>query len=395
MRLKCRGSDRENSDINVMIAVTQLQRSNGGVCTHVLSLCEGLIKKGYKVVLVADKKGNNYTEEIRAMEQNGLKFYSLPFMEIQSDKKKLFRVTRQLIALAKKEKIDVLHSHGQMICIMGIVMRLFCRIPFLWTNHIDEVAQPRVFKVILHSYGFPIISVSTDLKKYLVSQFHVREDRITVINNGIDTSHFLPLQADEKETLKRSIGITDEYIISLLARITFGKGHSYLLKAVQILQKRHPEVHIKVLFAGQLYDGYAEYLQEQIEYAEKHNIDLSYLGFQNPRDIFGISDISALPSIYEGFGMTCIESLAMGCPVIRTDTPGWSDMKEIVTVVPKENIEILANSLEYAIMNRQEMRNRAEQGRVVVGERFSLDYMVNETISLYKKILRGTIVKKH
>ncbi|MDD3138306.1 MAG: glycosyltransferase family 4 protein [Lachnospiraceae bacterium] len=370
-----------------MVGVTQLQRSNGGVCTHVISLCEGLLQKGHKVVLIADEKDNNYTSEILALEQKGLKFYSLPFMKAQADKKELIKITYHMLSLAKKEEIDVLHSHGQMICIIGIIMRFLYGIPFVWTNHIDEVAQPKIFKIILHSYKFPIISVSTDLKKYLIGQFHVQESRIDVINNGINICNFGKLQTNEREKLKESIGITDEYVVSLLARITFGKGHSYLLEAVNIVQKKHPEIRIKVLFAGELYDGHKSYLQEQLTFAEKHGIDLAYLGFQSPRDIFGISDISVLPSIYEGFGMTCIESLAMGCPVIRSDTPGWSDMKDILTVVPKANIEALADSLEYAIMNRHKMCEKAKIGKSYVAQKFSAEHMVDETIFLYKKIL--------
>ena len=49
----------------------------------------------------------------------------------------------------------------------------------------------------------PIISVSTDLKKMLERNYKVPEDRITVVNNGINIGKFESLSVNEKEILKK------------------------------------------------------------------------------------------------------------------------------------------------------------------------------------------------
>lgn len=66
-----------------------------------------------------------------------------------------------------------------------------------------------------------------------------------------------------------------------------------------------------------------------------HNIDMDFFKFQDLRNVFGICEISVLPSIYGGFALTCLEFLAMGCPVIRSNTPGWSDRFEITRIFEK------------------------------------------------------------
>lgn len=119
-----------------------------------------------------------------------------------------------------------------------------------------------------------------------------------------------------------------------------------------------------------------------------HHIDMEFLGFQDPRNVFGICDISVLPSIYEGFSLTCLESLAMGCPVIRSNTPGWSDMFEITRVFEKKNVDELTRHLLFAYYNREEMKKMGEAGKRKVEEQFTIGHQTEETIVVYKRYVK-------
>lgn len=61
--------------------------------------------------------------------------------------------------------------------------------------------------------------------------------------------------------------------------MTYGKGHMYLLQAVDIIQKRYNISNIKILIAGKVHDNEIAYRDTLSDYATQHNIDVAFLGF--------------------------------------------------------------------------------------------------------------------
>lgn len=367
--------------MNVLITVTHLDQSNGGVCTHVLDLARGLKKLGCNVII-----GSDYGYYMEVLKKEGFKVYRIPFTSMNNIKY-VFQCLKFIISISKKEKINIIHSHGQFIIPLLFINKIILKIPFLWTNHIDAINKPKVFKWILKLINFPIISVSTDLKNFLINNFDVNENRIKVIYNGIDVSCFEPLTIAEQNELKNRYEIkNDELVISLLARIFYVKGHSLLLEAINCIQKER-NIKFKVLFAGKVYESEKKYLATLEKYADSNNIDLKYCGFSSPRDIFGISNISTLPSLYEGFGLTAVESLAMHCPVIRSNTPGSTDMKKISLIHLKGNVKDLKDKIEFAIDNPEEIKAMTDLGYRMVNEVFNQETMCLNTYNYYKDIL--------
>lgn len=116
---------------------------------------------------------------------------------IQSNLKYLLRIVNAFTEIVKEEKIDLIHTHSQSLCVVGALVKLRTGVPYIWTNHIDAIADPKLFSKILKVLNFPIISVSSDLKEILLNQYKVNDKRITVVNNGIDPEKFLPKQVDD------------------------------------------------------------------------------------------------------------------------------------------------------------------------------------------------------
>ncbi len=379
----------EQGIMNIMMAVTQLQASNGGVVTSVLDMCGELLKRGHHIVLVADDEGNDHRKRIIEFEKwDSFQYVPIKMIGVQNDRRHLVKTAFELRKLVKKNHIQIIHSHGQALCVICQIVKWLTGVPFLWTNHIDEMAQPELFAKVLKVLKFPIISVSTDLKQMLVKDFGVDERRITVVKNGIDPAAFEPLTPEERTALIDKYNPDGKYIVSLLARMSYAKGHVYLLHAIHQLQREQNIRDMRLLVAGKVYDE--SYLKMVQDLAEKFKIDMVFLGFQNPRNIFGISDVAVLPSIYEGFGITVIEALAMGCPVIRSDTPGWIDTKEICRVFPKKDSKKLAEHLLEVYTHRDEARLAGAKGREVVMKEFTVSRQVDETLAVYRRILKKT-----
>lgn len=72
--------------MNILIAVTILSKSNGGVCTHVIDLCRELLKRNHNVCLLTDNNDNDYLSHINEMKEANYSgeftFYPMPLHDI-------------------------------------------------------------------------------------------------------------------------------------------------------------------------------------------------------------------------------------------------------------------------------------------------------------------------
>ena len=367
--------------MNIMIAATQLYQSNGGVCTHIIDLCKALTKTE-NVVLVAD--GTDFADQIKSIP--GLTYVEIPFYEMDQSQKTLFKCYKMMRQLCEQHKIQLIHVHGQRVIPIAWMLKIRKRIPFLWTNHIDAIPNPGLMSKMWKLMRFPVISVSTDLKRQLVDELGIKEDKITVVNNGVDLSTLQPLTEEEKVACRSRYGVKpDTYVIAEVARMDYVKGQHLLVRAVDAVNKKNQGVKIQILLAGA---GEMEWVQRKVlDYCAQNDVDCNYLGFCKPRDVYGIADLAVLSSLYEGFSISSIEALAMGCPVVRSDSPGYTDMKEIVRVCRKNDLESLIEHLEYAVTHRDEMQQMAIRGREEVQNRFTKEVTCDETFRVYQKIL--------
>lgn len=368
--------------MNICIAVKIMTHPNGGVCTHIIDLCQYYSLKGHNVILLAD--GTDYKEITDQI--NGLTYINVPFSTMGSKPFRMISIYKQLRDICKQYKIEIIHLHGQSIIPIAWLCKLTMGIPFLWTNHIDAIPQPKIFAFMRRIMRFPIISVSDELKNDLIRRLNLKDKNLFVVYNGINFSDYYALTAQEKKDLKNNYNIyDDEFVIVELARLTYGKGQDLLIRAVNKLQQKYPERKLHVLFAG---SGDQEWFEENvISYAQNNNIRVSFLGFQKPRDVFGVAHISVLPSIYEGFALTVIESIAMGCPAIRSDTPGWSVMKEYCMVFQKGNLNELTELLERMMLDYPKWKTITLHSKNELLNRFSKERMGEDTLAVYKQVL--------
>lgn len=372
--------------MNILIAATHITRSNGGVSTHIVDLCRGLLKYGHNVVVTS--AGGEYLDEIESL---GITHYSFPFIDIQKHPIQMLKVFIELKRIVVDNNIDIVHTHGQSLILFLQIIKKMTGVPFVWTNHIDAIPQPDLFKKLYRLSEFPIISVSIDLRQYIIDNLGINRNKITVINNGITVENYHPLSESEKEQYRNQFGVSDtQIVITLPGRMTYGKGHRYLIEAVSKLNVRYPDKEFIVLFAGNAKgNGDIEYLNGILGLSESMGVKTKYIGFQNLRNVLGISNIMVLPSIYEGFGLVCVEAFLMKVPVIRSDSPGHTDMEDICKVFQKQKPDELVKLLCNIIDNPKDTAEMVEHAYDKACREYTKDSMVNKTIICYKKIVCG------
>jgi len=103
-------------------------------------------------------------------------------------------------------------------------------------------------------------------------------------------------------------------------------------------------------------------------------------------------DCFALPSLAEGISNTILEAMACGLPVVATRVGGNPELIEEGStgrLVPQANAEALAGALFHYYDDPVLARSHGRAGRKLILQRFSLDRMVSDYLSLYDGLLAG------
>ncbi len=143
---------------------------------------------------------------------------------------------------------------------------------------------------------------------------------------GIDTQHkFNPklVTSDEKEKLRQNLGIkSGDFIIGFVGRIVKDKGIIELIDAFKLLQAKHQDKRIKLMFVG-VFENRDAIPADYASFINNHS-DIIFTGYIKSRIelYYSIMSVLILPSFRDGFGMSVIEASAMSIPVIASSLTG-------------------------------------------------------------------------
>lgn len=232
----------------------------------------------------------------------------------------------------------------------------------------------------LYPKAHKIIAISEGVKKDLVENFNMPEEKIQVIYNGVDIEKVRDLAKEEvtehpwfKENMP---------IIINVASLKTVKGQQYLLKAFKIARKK---VNCRLVILGK---GRKE--NELKRLSEELNIqnDVAFLGFQNnPFKFMTNSSVFVLSSIYEGLPNVILESMVCDTPVISTDCP--SGPNEIIKdgingiLVPVKNEKKLAETIINLLNNKSLVKKISSNVKKDI-KKFSIEKMVEEYSRLFR-----------
>jgi glycosyltransferase involved in cell wall biosynthesis len=264
----------------------------------------------------------------------------------------------KLANLIRKGKIDLINSHDVGATLYAVLASLLTsKKTIVHTDHSEILGRKHLY---LYSYIMRkrlhfCITVSENLRHYLINNIGVCEKIVKTIPNGIDLSKFSHII--ENTDIRREFHINkNDLIIGSIGRLTKQKGYEYLLKAFNLLLKNKDNV--KLVIAG---DG--EDRDELMHMAKELQVAERVIFAGHRKDIPNIIrsfDVFVLSSLWEGQPITIIEAMAAGVPIVVTDVGGNSEILgkgSYGLLVPPRDPVALARGIEN-LLNDSIMREK-------------------------------------
>jgi glycosyltransferase involved in cell wall biosynthesis len=156
---------------------------------------------------------------------------------------------------------------------------------------------------------------------------HAPRERVHYLPNAIDMTRFRPPAADERARARQRFQIPGHAVVAVfLGRLSKEKGVGELLDAWRILQPQ-PDAHLIV--AGPDMTGHAWDLGPDARaFAAAHGLTASVHFVGPTNDVPGLmhaADLAVQPSHFEALGLSAIEALACGVPVVASAVGGLVD----------------------------------------------------------------------
>jgi len=197
----------------------------------------------------------------------------------------------------------------------------------------------------------------------------------------------LGVNRPERSNLSSSLNQKQQTIFLFLSRLHPKKQLENLLEAFYILQYKHDRADWLLYIAG---DGDPSYVQKLRELANELNLEskITWMGHVTgvkKESVLADSDWFVLPSASENFGISAVEALAFGVPVILSKEVGIADLVSNYRagIIAPESPEQLSDVLRKAIDGPTfEMKNAAF---LLVDEVFSWKKVIMKLIAFYKK----------
>ncbi len=206
---------------------------------------------------------------------------------------------------------------------------------------------------------------------------------------GVDTELFTPVDAARRLELRRHHVLPERtFLVLFSSRISHEKDPETALRAVARVRARGLDA--KVLNLG---GGHRDFvaLAARLGLDDPHDWVIGRPAVHPMQDLceyFQTADLVVQSSLEEGLGLSPLEALACGTPVVATDVGGLTQLRGIARLTPRGNVEAMADAILWTGANVDEARTQALRGREFVVASWSRERAFSELMRVLADAMR-------
>ena len=324
-------------------------------------LIKDIISKGYEVVVTGPDN-----IDVEKIESLGVRFKEIPMQKNGTRISGDVKYCRMLIEFLKEEAPDVTLGYTVKPVIYGAiaakragVKNVNCLVTGAGYTFISTTLKARILGIIvrnLYRIGFRkadhvIFQNKDDMTEFCKKRL-VNAGKCSFVNgSGVNLEHF------------KKTDLPEEISFFMLSRFLKSKGVREYLEAAKIVKQIHPNVKFYLL-------GKFEYIMQDavdkdyIEHFIQEGIVERFDETDDVRPYYSMCSVYVLPSYREGTPRTVLEAMAMGRPIITTDTQGCREtVGEGINgfLVPVKDINAIVEKMVWFIEHSEAIREMGEQ----------------------------------
>jgi len=368
----------------------------------VLLFCKGIISAlkripGVEVVVLSSD--GVYKRDIEAL---GIRSISIDIYRFISPVKDI-KLLLALVRIFRQEKFDIVINCFTKPNLLGSLAAKLAKVKkiILHVNGLGSVFLPNndIKSRALRYVTLKLYRLSCSLCNkiwftnkndlaYFMSQNLVSEEKVVLTKFFLDVDYYSSSTVREQElsNLRKELDIdTGDKVVVMVARMIWPKGIKEFVEASNQLKDKFP--HLKFLLVAPLESGSPNSVPEAYVREQEKCANFRWLGFRRDvKEIYALSNLAVLPSYYKegGYPRALTEPMAMGKPIITTNTP---DCRETVEegknglLIPVKDSMALATAIEELIADEHKSLEFGKYSRVKAERDFDEKKIVPQALA--------------
>ena len=382
----------------------------GGGETQARALAEGLAAKGFAVTVLTRRSDTTLARTERI---GPVTVYRIPPTGHQHYKKWGLMVASIPALIKLRHQYDLVFVSGFRVVGMTavIVSKLLNKVCVLKADSLGEMSgsffapglarmglrpSAAAFRLFLRlrdsilKQANAFVAISSAVADEFKAEY-VKPSSIKMIPNSVDTRRFFPVTPPEKEALRRKLGLPlGDKIAVYTGRLVSYKGLPLLLRMWRDIMTEHNHLRLLLVGSGGLDIHNCEAELKAYVSANGLQDNVRFTGsVDNVHEYLQASDMFVFPTEEEAFGISLIEAMACGLPVISTPVGGVPDILEHQhngLLVEPGDARQLFEAFE-TLMNNPAFSARLGQAAWrTVQNRYCADRVTNDYIEFFRRI---------
>ena len=382
---------------------------SGGTGSYVYYLSRELMKNGYDINIVT---GAQETKDVKVSPQLSINFLRIPKVPIVKSFMFAGSSYRKLNATRDAVNADVTHVNLPLVPNFAVPPDFgkarVSTVHSTWKGEAEAIrGEPysrlnsnekflvsfnwflRIFERKMIERSSRLIAVSDFTRRELMQYYHVSEEKIRVIHNGVDTVKFRP--ATDKRKVKAELGFNpDDPAIVSVGRLYARKGLFTLIESMPAVVRKFPRA--KFIISGK---GQKDEMQKLISHATQLGVrnNIVFTGYfpdaKLPK-LYQAADVFAFSTFYEHHPFAVLEAMSTGLPMVTTKVGG---IPETITngkdgfmcdpFRPKQ----FSDKILYLLEHPEEAQQMAILARGTILGRFDWSLVVKKAMAVYAEVL--------
>ncbi len=258
----------------------------------------------------------------------------------------------------RAQEFSVIHAHDWLTFRAALRVREESGKPLILHVHSierdragGELGNPLVREIEATAFALAdrIIAVSEYTRRMIAADYDIPLEKIAVVHNSIDAADVAPLDSQNAYAYLSAMKRKGYKVVVNVGRLTVQKGLPHLLHAAHEVIARAPKTLFLIVGSG---EQYAELVRLSAELGlSQHVIFVEFQRGKRWRDAFAIGDLFVMPSISEPFGLTALEAIGFGAPVLISRQSGVAELIKNSLQVDFWDTASMANQIVAIVQN--------------------------------------------